>query len=256
MANQKQNEDVLDNIGIGLATISPSMEILSLNRQMLEWFPHVKLADRPICFQAYNTPPREEVCTYCPTIKTLKDGQTHEAITDTPTPNGIVHFRLVSYPVKSPTGEIKAAIETVEDVTARIREERAIKTLAEQQSNALLELSTPVLQVWDHVVVMPLIGIIDSRRARQIEEQLLHAITTRHASVAIIDITGISQIDTGFANNLIDTFKAAKLLGTNVMLTGVSPAVSQTIVSLGVDLGGVITKRTLQEGLKTVIGQQ
>jgi len=81
---KEQYKAVVDNVGVGIATISPNMEILDLNNQMKEWFPHIDVYRKPTCFKAFNDPPREDVCTYCPTYKTLKDGKVHESITDTP----------------------------------------------------------------------------------------------------------------------------------------------------------------------------
>jgi PAS domain S-box-containing protein len=117
---------VVENIGIGVSLISPEMEILSLNKQMQAWFPEIDVTARPICYQSFNDPPREQVCSYCPTRKTLKDGAVHENTTDTPRGDRVVNYRIISSPIKDEDENVIAAIEMVEDVTERRRMEAAL----------------------------------------------------------------------------------------------------------------------------------
>jgi PAS domain S-box-containing protein len=127
---------LIDNLPlpIGFSLISPRMEILALNTQMRAWFPAIRVSRRPLCYQGFNTPPRDSICAYCPTCHTLKDGDVHESITDTPTPSGIVHYRVMSFPVKDETGAVLAAVEMVEDVTTTRRVELQV-----QETNATLK---------------------------------------------------------------------------------------------------------------------
>ncbi|OFW55785.1 MAG: hypothetical protein A2133_02935 [Actinobacteria bacterium RBG_16_64_13] len=108
---------ILDNIRVGVSLISPKMEILELNPLMRERFPGVDLGRLPICYRTFNDPPREAVCDYCPTIKTLQDGLVHEATTQTPVAGAVRNYRVVSSPICDASGEVTAAIEMVEDVT-------------------------------------------------------------------------------------------------------------------------------------------
>ena len=119
-----------------------------------------------------------------------------------------------------------------------------------EQQLSMLALSTPVLQIRDQILVVPLIGTIDSARAAQIVEQLLNSIVDTQASIVIIDITGVPVIDTAVANHLIKTIQATKMLGADTIITGISPANAQTLVSLGVDLSMMTTKGTLRSGMK------
>jgi diguanylate cyclase (GGDEF)-like protein/PAS domain S-box-containing protein len=128
--SEERYRSVVENIGIGIALISPNMEILSLNKQMKTWFPQIDVSSRPICYSSFNEPPREEICSYCPTCKTLQDGQVHEAMTETPAKDKVIFFRVVSSPVKDQDGKIIAAIEMVEDVTERKRMEDRLQYLA------------------------------------------------------------------------------------------------------------------------------
>jgi rsbT co-antagonist protein RsbR len=131
------------------------------------------------------------------------------------------------------------------DVTESVRAEELIQS----QASALTELSTPLIPISDHVVVMPLIGLMDSQRAAQVLETLLEGVSARRAKVAIVDITGVSVVDAHVANALLQAAKAVRLLGAEVVLTGIRPDVALTLVGLGLDLTGIVTKGTLQAGI-------
>jgi len=106
-----------------------------------------------------------------------------------------------------------------------------------------------VLRIRDRLLLLPIIGLIDSDRARQLTEQMLGAIREFRAGVVVMDITGVAAVDSKVANHLIQTVAAARLLGTTVVVTGVSPAIAQTIVTVGVDLSRIQTVGDLQGGL-------
>ncbi len=119
-----------------------------------------------------------------------------------------------------------------------------------EQQEAIRELSTPVLQVRDRLLILPIIGAVDSGRARQLTEQLLGAIQRNRARVVVIDITGVASIDVTVANHLVQTVEAARLMGANSVITGLSSKIAQTLVDLGVDLGMMNTVGDLQGGLE------
>ena len=118
-----------------------------------------------------------------------------------------------------------------------------------RQTQELLEISTPILQIWSGVVVAPLIGTLDSQRTQHFMERLLSAIVEHNAPIALVDITGVPTVDTQTAQHLIETVSAAKLLGARVILTGISPEIAQTLVHLGIDLSEVDTQSSLASGL-------
>ena len=118
------------------------------------------------------------------------------------------------------------------------------------QRNLIQELSTPIIPVSDAVLIVPLIGTIDSTRAEQITAALLEAVSRQQTQVLIIDITGVAVVDTNVVNYLLQTARAARLLGTRVLLVGIGPEVAQTIVQLGTDLSSIGTHSTLQAGLE------
>jgi rsbT co-antagonist protein RsbR len=123
------------------------------------------------------------------------------------------------------------------------------RVIREQQA-AIRELSTPVLQVRGRLLILPIIGVLDSQRARQLTEQLLGAIQTNRAKVVVIDITGVASIDETVANHLVQTVEASRLMGASAILTGLSSEIAQTLVDLGVDLGSMRTVGDLQGGLE------
>jgi len=119
-----------------------------------------------------------------------------------------------------------------------------------EQQESIQELSTPVLQVRERLLILPIIGVLDSERARQLTEQLLHAIRTNRAKVIVVDITGVAAIDLTVANHLFHTIEASRLMGASVIVTGLSSKIAQTLVDLDVDLSMIRTVGDLQGGLE------
>src|SRR2546421_5892408 len=119
-----------------------------------------------------------------------------------------------------------------------------------QQQEAIRELSTPVLQVRERLLILPIIGVLDGQRARQLTEQLLRAIRANRAKVVVIDITGVPAIDSTVANHLVQTVEASRLMGASVIITGLSSDIAQTLVTLGVDLSKVNAVGDLQGGIE------
>ncbi len=119
-----------------------------------------------------------------------------------------------------------------------------------QQQEAIRELSTPVLQVRERLLILPIIGVIDSQRARQLTEQLLRGIRDNRAKVVVIDITGVPSVDSTVANHLVQTVDASRLMGAMVIVTGLSAEIAQTLVTIGVDLSKMKTVGDLQGGIE------
>lgn len=125
-----------------------------------------------------------------------------------------------------------------------------------RQQQELLDLSTPVIKLWDGIVAVPLIGTLDSERTQVVMESLLEAIVENEATVAIIDITGVPTVDTLVAQHLLKAVAAARLMGADCIISGIRPQIAQTIVHLGVDLGDVITKATLADALRVALARR
>lgn len=153
---------------------------------------------------------------------------------------------------------------SVEEELARTREAlaateaklRLVESDQQRLLETLRELGTPVLPIHDGILVLPLIGHLESARGAHLMDDLLQAIQYHQAQVVLIDITGVSVVDTSVANSLIQAMRAAALLGTGCILVGVSAAVSRTLVQLGVDLAKVTTRRDLQAGIAHALKQR
>jgi rsbT co-antagonist protein RsbR len=134
------------------------------------------------------------------------------------------------------------------DNYARAREE-----LIADQAEQLLELSTPVVKLWDGVVAVPLVGTLDSARAQVVMERLLQTLVDTGSPYAIIDITGVPAVDTQVAQHILKTVVAARLMGADCIISGIRPQIAQTIVALGIEFGDIATKASLADALRHVI---
>jgi rsbT co-antagonist protein RsbR len=119
-----------------------------------------------------------------------------------------------------------------------------------QQSRALTDMSTPITAIWDGILMLPVVGFVDSRRAQDIMQRMLEQIAEKRAIVFILDISGVAVVDTAVANHLIRMTKAARLMGSYTIVSGLSPSVAQTIVELGIEVGDMKTTGNLQDALK------
>ena len=138
---------------------------------------------------------------------------------------------------------------------AAIAEMQATQQREDQLRAVIQELSTPIIPIYQGVLVLPLVGTIDSIRSQEITERLLEDIVRQQADMVIIDITGVSVVDTSVANHLIMTAQAVNLLGSRVIFTGISSTIAQTIIQLGVNLGDVVTLSNLQAGMSFALEQ-
>jgi len=145
----------------------------------------------------------------------------------------------------------KAELErTVEERTAALAaSDTENRELIDRLRVAVDQLSTPVLELWDDVLALPVIGLLDSARAASMTERVLHEVTSRRARVVVVDLTGVDLVDTGTADRMASLTRAIQLLGARSVITGLQPAVAQTLVDLGADLGKVPLFRTLKDGL-------
>jgi PAS domain S-box-containing protein len=143
-------------------------------------------------------------------------------------------------------GTLKGFGKVTRDLSQRKESEERIR----KQAQEILEMATVIVQVWDGIILVPLIGMLDSARTQQLMERLLHRLTETNSPVALIDITGVPTIDTQTAKHLIETIKAVRYIGSEVVLTGVRPAIAQTLVHLGIDLSGATTRSSLTAGLR------
>jgi PAS domain S-box-containing protein len=153
---------------------------------------------------------------------------------------------VILTPLRDEDGTLRGYGKLTRDLTERKQMEETIT----RQSREILDASTPVVQMWEGVAVAPLIGTLDTGRAQQFTERLLEFIVAKGSPVALVDITGVVSIDTRTAQHLIEAITAVRLLGAQVVLTGVSPSIAQTLVHLGIGLQDVVTRASLAAGLR------
>jgi len=153
-------------------------------------------------------------------------------------------------------GNVIGILGISRDVTEKKLWEEEREKKLEAQREELMELSTPVIDVWEGVLTVPILGSLDSERASRVSEALLTQIVEEKANTAIIDISGISAVDSAVADRLIRTAKAVRLVGAEAILTGVGVEIAQTIADLGIDMEGLKTMSTLKDGLRYVISRK
>lgn len=128
-------------------------------------------------------------------------------------------------------------------------------TTIEQQRLTIQELQTPVIQVWDQILALPIVGSLDTARTQEMNEALLQRIVDTGSEIVILDITGVPVVDTAVAKHLLETVAAARLLGAEVLIVGLSTHTALTLVHLGLDLSGVTTRTTMAKGLELAFGR-
>lgn len=146
-------------------------------------------------------------------------------------------------------GTLLGYVKVARDLTDR----RAQEELIRRQRDEILELSTPVIQVWDRVLALPIIGTLDSNRASRLTEGLLSRIADLEAQIVILDISGVPTIDTQVAQHLLKTVHAARLMGATSILSGVRPETAQAMVHLGIELGDLRSRNTLRDALQLAL---
>jgi anti-anti-sigma regulatory factor len=152
--------------------------------------------------------------------------------------------------LEAAAGMFGAAINNYRAMNERSRMQEKI---IQAQEATLQELSTPLMPIADHVLVLPLVGTLDTRRAQHVLETLLEGVAAWQAETVLVDITGVQVVDTQVANALIQATRAVRLLGARVVLTGIQPQIAQTLVNLGIDLSGIATYNTLQIGIAATL---
>jgi len=191
-------------------------------------------------------------------IEILKQGDTHKIEVQMLRKSGeqfaaILSLSLLRDREETPIGMLGYSVDITERKEAEAEREGLRQEVIEAQQRALQELSVPIIPLMEGIIVMPLIGSIDSMRARDLMRTLLKGINDHRAKIVILDITGVAIVDTGVAASLDKTIQAARLKGAHTIITGVSDAVAETIVDLGIDWSNIETLRDLQTGLVTAL---
>ena len=248
MHNLTIYKKILDNVHEEIMLLDRDFRVLWANKGLLDKYGAEAEILGDYCYKVTHN--IDHVCQpphdICPVEETLRKGAPCTVVhTHFDRHGKKIYAEVTAYPVYD-DGAINEFIHISRDVTERIMAEEKLRA----HQKAILELSTPVVEIWKGIIMLPLIGIIDSHRARQIMETLLDAIVKNQSSMVIIDITGVPLVDTDVADRLIKTMKAATLLGARCVMVGIKPEIAQSIVHLGVDLLGIKTFGSLQSGLE------
>ncbi len=174
-------------------------------------------------------------------------------------PKGI-WLQTSARPILSDDGTLRGAVSVFHDISERKRFEQELaeqltrekekNEMLEQLRASVMELSTPILELWDDILALPIVGVVDSQRSTEIMSRLLEAVGDRQCRFVILDVTGVEVIDSATADRIIKLVSSVELLGARCVLTGIRPQVAQTLVMLGVDLGQLATRRNLKHGLR------
>jgi rsbT co-antagonist protein RsbR len=156
---------------------------------------------------------------------------------------------VVLQPMRDAAGTLTGYVKVARDLTDRVEREKLVL----KQRDEIMELSTPVIQVWDKVLALPIIGTLDSQRAARLTESLLQRIATEEAEFVIMDISGVPTIDTQVAQHLLKTVQGARLMGAQSILSGVRPETAQAMVHLGIELGSLHSRATLRDALQLAL---
>jgi rsbT co-antagonist protein RsbR len=280
--SEELHRSIVESIDLGLNLIDCDYNLVMVNAAQGRHFnkPPREMVGRK-CFREFEK--RDAVCPHCPGVQAIATGQPAEVETEGVRDDGSRFMvRLRAFPTFRQDGTVRGFIEIGQDITEQRRAEEALQKAYEEmeerveertaelkreiaererlrqevieaQKQALQELSTPIIPVMERIIVMPLIGSIDTLRAKDIMRALLAGIREQRAKVVILDITGVPIVDSGVANHLNKTIQAARLKGAQTIVTGLSDAVAEAIVDLGIDWSGIETLADLQTGLMAAL---
>ncbi len=216
------------------------------------------------CYEIFNT----SMCgtDQCTCRVAIDKNRVNQGQTTLHTGKGEITIEYASRPLRNHEGTIIGCVEHFIDVSARVAQEEAIlqqqrELLKKREEDIrhlqeeILELSTPVVEIWEGVLALPLIGTLDSHRARSAMELLLNEIEKTRSPYVIIDITGVPTVDTEVANHLLQTVDAVRLMGSEAILTGVSTHIALTMAHLGVELGTIKVRSRMADALHLIISK-
>jgi rsbT co-antagonist protein RsbR len=182
----------------------------------------------------------------CIMRKAMKADTTYITRSDTEINDRTIPVESYAVPLKDQDGNVIGGLEYVLDISKRVQYEKKLK----EQSQTIQKISTPTLVLWEGVLVLPVIGVVDSLRAQYMMDTMLEKIMETSSKVIILDIQGVPAVDTAVANHLIKITKATKLMGCQCIISGISPAVAQAIVQLGIDMSDIKTNFSLKDSLQ------
>jgi rsbT co-antagonist protein RsbR len=238
-------EQILEQIPTPVMAVNKDLEIIYMNaacRKFIgkSWEEIVKQH----CYDLFGSAHCRTMD--CRMLQAIENHEVRSGRNEIPMGDLTVYIEYYAVPLKDPEGNIIGGLEFILDISEKVRDEQRL----EEQSRTIREISTPTIELWDRVLVLPVVGVIDSMRAQQMTNTMLNKIKESSAKVIILDIQGVAAVDTAVANHLIKITKATRLMGCQCIISGISPAVASTIVQLGIEIGDVKTNSTLRDALE------
>lgn len=244
VANSLLQEQILEQLPTPVMAVDKELRIIYMNAAG-KTFVNKQWSDiqGKYCYDLMNSAHCRT--SECCMVKAIESGNTCSARNTVPLNNEELSIEYYAVPLKDANNEVIGGLEFILDITERVMYEDRLR----QQSHTIRQMSTPTIKLWEDVLVLPVVGIVDSMRAQHMMESMLQKIAETYAKVIILDIQGVAAVDTAVANHLIKITKATKLMGCNCILSGISPAVAQTIIQLGIDMDAINTRATLSDAL-------
>jgi rsbT co-antagonist protein RsbR len=237
-------EQILDQLPTPVMAVNTDYEIIYMNaagRKFLgkSWEELAKGHCYDLIGSAHCRTPE------CSMRQAIDSGEARSGRNEIPMEGRTVYIEYTAVPLIDRQGNTIGGLEFILDITEKVHDEQRL----EEQSRTIREISTPTIELWDRVLVLPVVGVIDSMRAQQMMDTMLNKIKETSSKVIILDIQGVAAVDTAVANHLIKITKATRLMGCQCIVSGISPAVANTLVQLGIEMGDVKTNSTLRDAL-------
>lgn len=244
MASEEIKVDMLKKLPTPVMAIDRMFNITYLNDHGLELIGHSN--EEVIgkkCYDVFNS-------SHCKTEncrldKSMTTGERYTARNEANIEGKIIPIEYTTSPLLDNEDNIVGGLEFITDITDRVLYENKLK----EQSATIREMSTPTIKLWKDILVLPIVGVVDSIRAQHMMDSILNKILETSSKVVILDIHGVVAVDTAVANHLIKITKATRLMGCDCLLSGISPAVAQTIIQLGIDMSSIRSYSTLSDSL-------
>ena len=237
-------EQILEQIPTPVMAVNTDLEIIYMNaagRNFLGKSWEKIRGDH--CYELFDS--KHCQTSECRMCQAIENKESRSGRNEIPMEDRTVYIEYYAVPLRDDKNNIIGGLEYILDITEKVRDEKRL----EEQSRTIREISTPAIELWDRVLVLPVLGVIDSMRAQQMTDTMLNKIKETSSKVIILDIQGVAAVDTAVANHLIKITKATRLMGCQCVISGISPAVANTIVQLGIDMGDIKTNSTLREAL-------
>jgi len=243
-SDQELKVDILRQIPTPVMAVNKDMEIIYMNEAGTSFLgvDEVDIKGK-LCSKQFKSKhcDTEDCCMK----KAMSEKKTKTARNEINVDNKIIPIEYYAVPLFDKNNEVIGGLEYILDISERIAYERRLN----EQAYTIQQMSTPTIKLWEGVLMLPIVGVIDSMRAQLMMESMLKKIAETYSRVIILDIHGVAAVDTAVANHLIKITKATQLMGCECILSGISPAVAQTVIQLGIDMQSIKTKATLSDAL-------